>query len=129
MFSVSLLKNSTGETHSNPNTAYAEYDANLRTKVDFAKFDVIAMRVVVSASGNEDNDPTVKGIEIYDVTGTQALCDVEWLDAADPLQGGAGSWTTTNLPTADSVITIRTKGSSATEDITYYQVDFQILYC
>jgi len=123
-FSVKMYVNRAGETYLNPGVAYAEWDANLRTKIDFSHIKAVNARVVVTAVGNEAGSG--KGIEVYDVTGTASICEVTWNGAAAQ-QGLAGSWTSVTK-TADSVLTVRVKGSSATEDITVYVVELQVEY-
>lgn len=126
MLSIALSKKGSSKyTYTNPNTSYTETYQKVRTKFDFSKINVVCMRIVVTAQGNEAG--AGKGIEIYDVTGTQSLCEVTW-DGNAAQQGLAGAWTNTNIPTVDSVITIRVKGSSATEDIDLYQAELQIFY-
>jgi len=125
MFTVALAVDVSVISENNPGVAYVEIDTNLRNKIDFSKIDVLAMRVVITAQGN--NAAAGKGIEIYDVTGTQALCEVIW-DGTAWQYGLAGSWTNTNIPTVDSVITARVKGAVATEDFDIHVISFQILY-
>jgi len=99
---------------------------NLRTCLDWAKLVPKKCRVIATASGNELG---WKAVEIYDVSRETFICDVEW--------GGTGInrtlrglWYDFPLKNYrdDDVITIRVRGSSATEDITLYVVDLQILY-
>lgn len=125
-FVVRLFEETAGELFSDPGVAYAEFSANIRAKIDFSKIQAFESRIVVTAQGNEVNDPTTKGIEIYNQTGGAQLCQVEWLGNALQ-QALAGSWTATTI-SADSELRIRVKGSSATEDITIYAVDLEVQY-
>jgi len=122
---IRLFSNTDGETHANPGAAYAEFDVDYRTNIDFSTLHAVQARVVVTAQGDEATDN--KGIDIYNNTGAAQLCEVTWNGAALQ-QCLAGSWSTTNMPIVASQITIRDKGSTGTEDITIYTVDLEIGY-
>lgn len=124
MMVVSFLKLGTTTLQwAAPGVAYAESHTEVRTKIDFAKIKATNFRVVLSGTG--DGAGNNKGVEVYDVTGTQQLCEVEW-DGAAQQDGETGSWTSTNIPTVDSIVTLRVKGSAAPEDIDLNHVELQI---
>jgi len=125
MLSVAFVKRDTAFSLVDVGTTYVESRPRTRNKIDFSKIRVIAMRIVVGASGDEAG--AGKGIEIYDFTGSQQLCEVIW-NGTGYQDGLAGSWTSVNIPTVDSSVGIRFKGSSATEDINCTHVELQISY-
>jgi len=125
MVEITLLAQTSPLTKNNPGLAYVEVNDRCRTKVDFAKLNVVGMRVVICASGNEAG--AGKGIEVYDLTGAQGLCEILW-DGAGVQYGVAGAWTYSPIPTVDSQLTARCKGSSVDEDISVMKVVLQIFY-
>jgi len=127
---VRLFFTAQGYLVENPGTEYVEIASyNLRTKLtklDFLKLNPVMSRVIVTASGNEKE---WKGVDIYDVSREIQLCEKVW-SGTGTQRTLAGAWTLFPLTTyrTDDVIAIRVKGSSATEDITLYAVDWQLLY-
>lgn len=126
---VLLFFDEEGEEDVDVGTAYAEYIKTgvqvSRDKIDFDKFNSVAMRIVVTAIGNEAG--AGKGIEIYDVTNTTQLCEVTWDGSAQQI-ALSGSWVAQNSMIGDVTICARLKGSSATEDITIWKIELQIMY-
>lgn len=121
---VRLFSNTAGQAHAAPGVAYAEFDADFRTNIDFSTIKAIQARIIVTAQGNEAGNG--KGVEVYNATGTVQICEVTWDGAA--LQSAlAGSWATT-VPTVASQLQIRDKASSGTENMTLYTVDLEIDY-
>ena len=105
----------------NPGTAYVEASSNLRASVPFGVDAPGYVRIVVAqASGNEAGSS--KGLQVWNVTDSAAVCEVTWngTGAADR----AGAWTATALA-ADKMVTLRVKGSSATEDMTFGAVHLE----
>jgi len=124
---VRLLFAAQGYLVENPGTEYVEIASyNLRTKLDFLKLNPVMSRVIVTASGNESG---WKGVDIYDVSREIQICEKLW-SGTGTQRTLTGAWTPFPLTTyrEDDVIAIRVKGSSATEDITLYAVDWQLLY-
>lgn len=126
MMEVTFQARGSYQSYATPGTTYTEMSAQWRKKVDFSKINAVAFRVVV-AYGDADEAGSGKGIEIYDNTGSQQLAEVTW-DGSSAQYALAGSWTTTNIPTADSILTAKIKASSATESIDVHGVYLQILY-
>jgi len=124
VWTTPLLENEGGATLVDPGTAYAEAGvlARCRAKIDFSLLKVSSVRVVVSGIGNEAG--AGKGVEIYNVTDGASVCVVTW-DGNAQQDGLAGSWTAFT-PTAEKVLAVRVKGSSATEDITLHSVTLQL---
>lgn len=117
-----LFQDTNGQNHI-PGLAYAEFDSDYRTNIDFSTMHAVQARIIVTAQG--DNAGAGKGIEIYDATGTAQVCEVVW-DGAALQQALAGSFSTTNIPTVASELQIRDKGAVAGEQITIYAVDLEI---
>lgn len=108
-----------------PGLAYVEIEIDSRTRIDFSKFDVTNFRVIICAVGN--NAGAGKGIEVWDATTGQQLCEVIWNGAANQ-RGLAGSWSKTNIPTVDSLIQSRIKGAAVGESFNVFSVDLEYQY-
>jgi len=126
LLALLLFFSQAGVTVSNPGVAYTEADATARTKIPFDKITALYARIVGKAQGNEAG--ASKGLEIYDNTGTQQICEHEW--DGNALTDIRGAWTDiTGLSlSADSEIYLRVKGATGTEDITIYKAEFQLRY-
>jgi len=128
MFSVVLFSNKAGETFTDPGTSYVEWTTGgkttLRTTIDFTQLKPKFVKVLVVAEGNESGSG--KGIEIYDPANSQSIVAVTWGGTA--LQCPAGSGWGSFTSELSRLLTVRVKGSSATEDITIYRVELQIIY-
>jgi hypothetical protein len=121
-----MFFNDTGLVVSAPGVAYVEATNKARTLLDFSRVEAVYMRIITIAQGDEAGAD--KGMEIYDLAHTQQLCEVEWTGNA--LSYAAGLWIdVTALALADdTIISLRVKGSSATEDITIYKAAMQLRY-
>lgn len=108
----------------NTGTSYKEPTTSLRVKIDFSKIPADQIRLNFTAIGDEAGNG--KGIEIYDVTNTQQLCEKTWNGAANQVCE-VTSWTSlpSNVVGSEVILTIRVKGSSVTEDMTVYTVVMQ----
>jgi hypothetical protein len=111
---ITLLTSVSGLTKTDPGTSYVEFNAVCKRVVDLTG--VKQARISVAAAGNEDGSG--KGVCIYDVTHGQVLCEITW--SGSTAIYAAGSWT--DIDVGEITISIYVKGSSATEDITLYQV-------
>lgn len=113
-----------------PGVSYVEIQPNgsnaCRVNVDFSKFRAVKARVQCFVGGSEFNDPTTKGIEIYNVTAAASVCAVTWV-----AQGGlhsVGAWNDISSLVADKELTARIKGSSVTENFSLYKISLEIEY-
>ena len=108
-----------------PGTAYTEgIQAGVRTRIDYDKLNVFKGRIVVFGRGDENNDPAVKGVRIYNITDGAAIATVEWIDNAYLLR--TGDWTSYDNA-GDDEIGIQFKGSSVTEDLELYSIHYQLM--
>ena len=105
--------------------AYAESLPAHRTALDCSKINFVACRMVLNVQGNEAG--AGKGIQAYDSTNAQALCEKTW-DGAAVQRAIVGAWTKpATIPTTDITIQVREKASSVTEDLTIYKAELQVL--
>jgi hypothetical protein len=111
---LNLFSSTAGTTKTDPGTAYVEFNYQMRRVIDLTG--VKQARISVSAIGNEAGSG--KGVCVYDVTNGQVLCEKTW-DGSTQIWA-AGNWT--DIDVAEIKISVYVKGSSATEDITIYQV-------
>lgn len=111
------IKEGSQQDDDNPGTSYVEMNSRFRQTIDFSKIPANQIRIMGKSQGNEGGTP--KGIEAYDSTNTQALCEHTW--GGNGVEDVDSSWTA--LPSSligsatPIVIQIRVKGSSATEDM------------
>lgn len=111
------IKEGSQQEDDNVGTSYVEMNSRFRQTIDFSKIPANQIRLMGKSQGNEAGTP--KGIELYDSTNAQQLCEHTW--------GGSGvedldsGWTA--LPSSligsatPIVIHVRVKASSVTEDL------------
>lgn len=109
-----------GKVFVNPGTTYTQWSTALQRPIDLT--DVTDARIIVAAQGNEAGSG--KGIEIHNDTDGSSLCEYTWNGSARQ-NGKAGSWTSVSL-SGEKVLEPYFKGSSATEDITFWAIYLQV---
>lgn len=103
----------TAYNHLNPGVAYSERSQAYRTVLDLRR--IPAKEIILYFYGNaNENDGS---IEVYDVTNSQQLCEITGITNADAWHNSGWTALPSSILGTEITITLRHKGSSATEDI------------
>jgi len=99
--------------HADLGTSYSERVTSYRRVVDFSKIPANQIRLYFYGKSNESGGD----VEVYDVTNSQQLCEIENLANSDAWADSGWTDLPSSVPGTEITVTLRHKGSSGTEDI------------